>query len=473
MASSTTLHFSYANFSHSLCLSSLSLSLSYYFVPTTDIIAQVFFPESPSGEDDNNSNLLKSFIIFGGAFVMRPIGGLVIGYTGDKHGRKQALTKSLFLMAIPTTCMGFLPTYKQAGWISPVLLCVCRLLQGISVGGQLPASLVYTVEQRDPSTWGYYGSLPMVAANCGSLLGNLCGAFLRQILNEEQLLKFGWRIPFMSGILIAFVAMYLKIHGDDVHTNANVYDSDDSKITNPIRVAFRKENRLALLSTTFAPFLWGGGFYISFVWMAIYMDELLDSPPTSNPVPYAFWVNAMSMFLGMTFMLPLAGFISDKIGRLKLMTFAAIGLGIMGPIVVIIISQGKAFPAFLGQFLLGTLLSFYGGPLCAWLVESFSPEVRLTSASLGYDLAHATVGGFSPAMATALFNNHGITSPGILYPILASISIFGLYLRYCCGGRGSGSGNGESGGGVANDLELQEQQTKPDTGASKDLPEVS
>jgi MHS family proline/betaine transporter-like MFS transporter len=184
-----------------------------------DIIAQVFFPPETYGE---NGNLVKAFAIFGGAFLMRPIGGLVIGYIGDKHGRKQALTKSLFLLAIPTTCMGFLPTYERVGSLAIVLLVICRLLQGISVGGQLPASLVYTVEKRDTSQWGYYGSLPMVAANCGSLLGNLCGALLRSVLTEDQLLSWGWRLPFFSGILIAFVAMYLRAHGDEVHTNANV-----------------------------------------------------------------------------------------------------------------------------------------------------------------------------------------------------------------------------------------------------------
>lgn len=115
----------------------------------SDIIAQVFFPPS----EDENENLIKTFAIFGGAFIMRPIGGLVIGYIGDKHGRKTALTRSLFMMAIPTTLMGCLPSYASAGWLSPACLCICRLIQGVSVGGQLPASLVYTVEKRDPSTW--------------------------------------------------------------------------------------------------------------------------------------------------------------------------------------------------------------------------------------------------------------------------------------------------------------------------------
>ena len=125
-----------------------------------DIIAQVFFPPMPP--DDPYANLIRSFCIFGAAFLVRPLGGLIIGYVGDKHGRKNALTKSLFLMAFPTTLMGCLPSYDTAGVWAIVLLVCCRLLQGISVGGQLPASLVYTVEKRHPSTWGYYGSLPMV-----------------------------------------------------------------------------------------------------------------------------------------------------------------------------------------------------------------------------------------------------------------------------------------------------------------------
>ncbi|KAL3917065.1 MAG: hypothetical protein SGARI_007806, partial [Bacillariaceae sp.] len=224
----------------------------------SDVIAEVFFPPEEPGD---NSNLIKSFVIFGSAFLMRPIGGLMIGYIGDKHGRKTALTRCLFMMAIPTTLMGCLPTWSQVGWVSTALLCLCRLAQGISVGGQLPASLVYTVEKRPKSQWGYYGSLPMVAANVGTLLGNLCGALMRQVLNDDQLVKWGWRIPFFSGIIIAFVACYLRRSGAEVHTNQGVYDHQNSEVKNPIRVALRKGNRLALLSTSLTPMLWAAGFY--------------------------------------------------------------------------------------------------------------------------------------------------------------------------------------------------------------------
>lgn len=403
--------------------------------------------------------------------MVRPLGGLIIGYVGDKHGRKNALTRSLFLMAIPTTLMGCLPTYERVGVWAIVLLVACRLLQGISVGGQLPASLVYTVEKRDPSTWGYYGSLPMVsslivflfflllegrntdcvvfeinsqtlwdlfyfifsmepktAANVGTLLGNLSGALLREVLTDEELLDWGWRIPFFSGILIAFVACYLQAYGAEVHTTAGVYDRQDSEIKNPIRVALARGNRLALLSTCMTPMIWAAGFYVSFVWMAIFMEELLDPP-----IKGAFWINATSMLVSMTCMLPLAGMISDRVGRVRMMTISGIGLTGLGPVLLILISKGNSIVAFLCQVALGILLSFFGGPLCAWLVENFSPEVRLTSASLGYDLSHALVGGFSPAMATVLFDKVGTNAPGLIYIVFGTISLIGIYITHCCG----------------------------------------
>ena len=371
------------------------------------------------------------------------------------------------MMAIPTTLMGCLPTYETAGVLSPILLCLCRLLQGISVGGQLPASLVYTVEKRDKSQWGYYGSLPMAAANVGTLLGNLCAAFLRQILSEEQLISWGWRLPFFSGILIAFVACYLKAYGDNVHTTEGVYDSSSSEYTNPIKASFRKGNRLALLEAALTPLLWASGFYVSFVWMAIFMDELLD-PPIKN----AFWINTCSMLLGMTFMLPIAGHISDRVGRVKLMTASGVGLTALGPILLIMISKGNGFVAFLCQLALGVLLSFFGGPLCAWLVENFSAEVRLTSASLGYDLAHALAGGFAPAMATALFDSGGTWAPGLIYIIFGIASIIGIYITYFCGGdqREEAPADLELQEGKGEDKEQTETSSDP---AEKDLPEVS
>eukprot|EP01082_Thalassiosira_pseudonana_P008549 g7339.t1.1.5e17418a.1.5e1746ab g7339 g7339.t1 contig24:396189-397169(+) len=231
----------------------------------SDIIAQVFFP--PVDDDDDNggdndvptSNLIRSFAVYGGAFLMRPVGGLVIGYIGDKYGRKEALVLSLFLMAFPTFLMGCLPTYAQIGAWSTASLVVCRLLQGMSVGGQLPASLIYTVEMRPKERWGFYGSLVMMAANTGTLLGNFVGALLRTILTDDELLRWGWRIPFLSGILIAIVADYLRLHGEEHHPNAGEYDDkggkggSDGGAKHPLAEVFKRENLPALSSATLTP----------------------------------------------------------------------------------------------------------------------------------------------------------------------------------------------------------------------------
>jgi Sugar (and other) transporter len=129
-----------------------------------DEIGRVFFPPPLPGDDDDG-DIAKSFAVFGAAFLVRPVGGVLLGYLGDTYGRKRALVASIFLMAVPTFCMGLLPTYDQVGDAAIVLLVLVRLLQGLSVGGQLMASLVYTLESHHPAQWGLYGSFVMAAAN--------------------------------------------------------------------------------------------------------------------------------------------------------------------------------------------------------------------------------------------------------------------------------------------------------------------
>lgn len=127
----------------------------------SDILGQVFFPRT----ENQDTATIESFVVFGAAFCMRPVGGLLLGWLGDVYGRQTALRVSILLMAFPTFAMGCLPSYAQAGNLAIVGLVVVRLLQGLSVGGQLMSSLVYTLESRPRSQWGLYGSFVMAAAN--------------------------------------------------------------------------------------------------------------------------------------------------------------------------------------------------------------------------------------------------------------------------------------------------------------------
>lgn len=390
----------------------------------SDVIGKVFFPNA---EDP----VAQSFAVFGGAFLFRPVGGVLLGYLGDVYGREKALRISIFLMAFPTFAMGCLPTYNQVGVVAIVLLIVIRILQGLSVGGQLMSSLVFTLEGHPTEHWGVYGSFVMAAANAGTLLGNLVATVLEASLTQEQLETWGWRLPFWSGILVSLSGFYLKSshHGDPHHSGEQSADEnhgvsdDQNKSTNPLRLAFSKGNRRSLLAAAMVPCLWSAGFYLSFVWMATYMKDLLHPP-----VRHSFTINAMSLLVSVCMFFPVAGKLSDRVGRRPVMTVGAVGLGVIGPILFWIIRQGNSLAALISQCLLGVFLSCWGAPMCAWLVESFDPAARLTSVAIGYNIAQATAGGLAPMVATVLTDDVSRQAPGYILTGLATIALTGLWV---------------------------------------------
>ena len=262
----------------------------------------------------------------------------------------------MFLMAYPTFLLGCLPSYAQVGNLAIVLLIIVRILQGLSVGGQLVTSLVYTCENNPRSQWGLYGSYVMAAANFGTLLGGLMAYFLRANLTEDQLISWGWRLPFMSGILVSFCAIYLKYYCDD-DSIEQLHTANGEAPTNPIRSAFAKGNRMILFSSSLIPMLWAGGFYICFVWMATFMDVLVEPP-----VPDAFGVNSAALLFSICIFFPFAGALSDKYGRRIPMNIGGLAIAFFCPIMIIAISKGNDIGAFFAQSFLGIALSLYGAP---------------------------------------------------------------------------------------------------------------
>eukprot|EP00584_Thalassiosira_punctigera_P005370 CAMPEP_0172544072 /NCGR_PEP_ID=MMETSP1067-20121228/14310_1 /TAXON_ID=265564 ORGANISM="Thalassiosira punctigera, Strain Tpunct2005C2" /NCGR_SAMPLE_ID=MMETSP1067 /ASSEMBLY_ACC=CAM_ASM_000444 /LENGTH=535 /DNA_ID=CAMNT_0013330575 /DNA_START=148 /DNA_END=1755 /DNA_ORIENTATION=- len=383
----------------------------------SDILGDVFFPP----DQDGHAAIVESFVVFGGAFFMRPLGGVLMGYIGDKYGSRKALTISIFLMAFPTFAMGCLPGYASAGKLSIVLLTFVRLLQGLSVGGQLMSSLVFTLERHPKSKWGLYGSYVMAAANLGTLLGGLVAAILRQSLSEEALNTWGWRIPFLSGILVSLSGFYLRQNEEDDDLGHIHGAPSDAGGENPIRLAFSRSNIRSLLASSMVPLIWSSGFYLTFVWMAVYMTDLIDPP-----VPNSFAVNSVSLSISVCALFPVAGWLSDKVGRKRVMAVGGLAMGIASPIAIAMIGSGQRESALFAQMFLGVSLSFWGAPMMAWLAESFNPAARLTSVSIGYNIAQACGGGMAPAIATEMVDRLGPKSPGYYMTVIACISLVGL-----------------------------------------------
>ncbi len=267
-----------------------------------------------------------------------------------------------------------------------------------------------------------------MAANFGCLMGNLIAALLRTVLTEESLVKWGWRIPFLCGILVLVVAVYIKCFGEEHNPNADEYAEGESSggnefMKHPFKEALAKENFPALISSALTPMLHMAGFYITFVWAAVFMDDLIEPP-----VNRAFWINAMSLLFGNTVFYPVGGWLSDHYGRIRLMVIGSVGVGIIGPFMLYVMSLGRSIPAFFAQWSLGVILAMYSGPIHAWLVEKFPSKIRLTSVALGYNIASCTAGAFSPLIATVMVHHFGPVAPGFLYPVFGFLGLIGMFM---------------------------------------------
>ena len=273
------------------------------------------------------------------------------------------------------------------------------------------------------------------------MLGGIASFTLRAALSKDQLVAWGWRIPFLCGIFVSYFGFYLRNHGadhdgyhvptqreeDNNHSSIEGNDIDneihsiDPKFQNPLRDAFRRKNLRSLFAASLVPMLWSSTFYLTFVWMPIFMAELSD-----NPVPGAFLINTISLFLSLCLVFPVAGMLSDTFGRVRIMTLGGTMLAISSPIMVFAIGKGKPALALLSQCIMGLSLSLFSAPMCAWLVEAFEPKARLTSVAVGYNIAQALAGGLTPFLATLISNDLGQQWPGWIVTVVAIISLVGL-----------------------------------------------
>lgn len=269
---------------------------------------------------------------------------------------------------------------------------------------------------------------------------------MRASLTHDQLVQWGWRIPFLLGILVSYFGFYLRSHGEDhdgAHvpqplehseedinarvppaTNADddvVYTMDTANNSNPLVEAFARHNRRSLLAASLVPMLWSSGFYLFFVWMAVFMNELI-----ANPVPGAFLISSIALLLSVCLLFPVAGWMSDRYGRIRIMTIGGLLMAVLSPLLVIAIGRGNSALALISQCVLGISLSLFSAPMCAWLVEAFEPRARLTSVAIGYNIAQALAGGGTPALATLITEQLGPRWPGWIVTVVAIASLSGL-----------------------------------------------
>lgn len=371
-------------------------------------IGRVFFPSQ-----DAVAQILAAFGIFAVGFLMRPVGGALIGHIGDRLGRRAALTFSIAAMAVPTFLVGILPGYDTLGVAAPILLTLLRMIQGLSVGGEYTTSVVFMVERAPAERRGLIGATASCGAVGGILAGSATGALLASLMSPEALESWGWRSPFLAGLVVGLAGLALR---RGLHEEAAAKEHERS----PLAEAFREHRSLLLRLAALSVFN-SVGFYLMFVYIVSWLQSVDGAAPAR-----ALGINTISMVVLLPFMVAM-GWLSDRIGRRPVMMAATL-LGIVGswPLFWLMHSADPAI-VVLGQ--LGFVLAV--GTFCGCqptvMVEAVPARVRCTAIALGYNVTLGLFGGLSPLVATWLVERTGNDySPGFMIMAAAAVSFLAL-----------------------------------------------
>jgi MHS family proline/betaine transporter-like MFS transporter len=373
-----------------------------YFAAT---IGRVFFPaENPVAQ------VLAAFGIFALGYLMRPLGGIVVGHIGDRYGRRAALTFSIAAMAVPTFLVGLLPGYETLGMAAPILLTLLRMVQGLSVGGEATTAMVFLVEQAPPGRRGLVGSFCSLAATGGFLLGSAIGATFAALLPAEALAAWGWRVPFLLGLVLGIVGWWIR---QVIVEEAPPKAGHGSPLVETLRHHGRAVMRVAGITIFNAV-----GFYLMFLYVVTWLQTVDGIAPAR-----ALEINTVSMFFLLPVML-LSGWLSDRLGRRPLM-FVAMILGLVGALPFLWLMHHPDPRLILaGQLALVVPAGMGLGIIPSLLTEAVAGRVRCTAISLGYNIAFGVIGGLTPLTAAWLVARTEMDlSPAWLLMGAAAISI--------------------------------------------------
>ncbi len=381
----------------------------------TALISKHFFPAG-----DENVALIATFGIFAIGFLMRPLGAMLFGYIGDKYGRKNALSLSILMMAIPTACIGLLPTYSMIGIWAPILLTVIRLVQGVAIGGEFGGSIVYLVEHAKPTNKNRVGSLSMLSMLMGLFFGTMISALLAEFMRPEDFDTYGWRIPFVLGFFIGLVGLYIrtKLQESPVFLEAQEAGHvSESPISDTLKNNYKEVFLgIGLYMAVTIPF------YIQTVFMPSFMVKFMHFSSSDSLEIYLIVLGVMMV------MAPISATLCDTHNRERLMKIVCVCYLLFAlPYVYLLDYQTFTF-ALISQVVFAMIVSFYIAPIPTLVTEIFPARTRYTGMSLACNLAAAIFGGTSPMLVTALITKTDSHYPiGIYVMFAAAISLFCVF----------------------------------------------
>jgi MFS family permease len=361
-----------------------------YGIVTGLVFAKLYFPQS-----DRLIGTLQAYTVFFVGFVARPVGAFIFGHFGDRIGRKGALIATLLLTGVATFAVALVPSYERIGIWGALIMIALRFIQGIGVGGEWGGAVLLSMEwARTNANRGFVASWPQFGAPCGIALATVALLFFSW-LSGDQFLVWGWRIPFLLSIIMVGVGLYIRLGISETPVFARILAEERVERAPSIEVIKRQPKELIL--TALARMAEQAPAYIYNTYIFTYGTTVLGA--SRNSLLFGVLATSIVGFIWV----PVAGHLSDRIGRKRMYVIAAAISGMFGFVYFALLDTRSPTWAFVAIALSSLPINTLYGPQAALIAESFSPRFRYSGAGLGYQLAAVIAGGPAPFIATALY----------------------------------------------------------------------
>jgi len=358
------------------------------------VIAKLFFPAS-----SQYASLLLTTATFGVGFFMRPVGGVVLGVYADRKGRKAALLLVVGLMTIAIALIGFAPTYATIGVAAPLIIVIARLLQGFSAGGEFASATSFLIETAPAGRRGFYGSWQMVGQGLAVLTGALLGTFLTRALTPDQLDGWGWRVPFLFGLIIGPLGLYIRRHLEETTAFIQAAQKQHARPALGAAVVAHTKETLVTIGIVIAGTI---SFYVILLYMPTFARIQLHLR-----LDQAFFAQAVSLAC-MIVLIPIFGALSDVVGRKPITIAALLLILVLAYPLFSWLNQSPSLQSLMvTQIALCSVVGVFFGPPSTVLAEQFPAHIRSTGLAIGYNLAVMVFGGFAQFFVTWLIQVTG------------------------------------------------------------------